>query len=218
VKTLKPPIETRQMRGCVAVFAVLWLMGSCVPLLLVGAPLIFSIASGEAQVSTVAFSLLGTLLFTVPFFLVGIGLLVWSLWPMIVGLRVTRPEVIVSGDAVRPGDTFSFSFRQTFKRAAEVRQASFQLLLRETAIYRRGTNTYTVRHDFVAQRYDLPPRSFQAGETLSDQRLWQIPAEAMHTFVADRNRLRWLIVAQVGISGWPDFKEEYEVRVLPERL
>ena len=218
MKTLKPPLEMRQTRGCVAVFAVVWLIGSCVPMLMVGAPAIFTAASGQTDLTTVVLSLLGTLLFTVPFFLVGVGLLVWSVWPIIVGLRVTRPDVIVSGDAVRPGDSFSFSFRQTFKRAAEVKQASFQLTLRETAIYRRGTNTYTVHHDYVVQRYDLPPRSFQAGETLSDQRLWQIPAEAMHTFVAARNRLRWLIVAQVGISGWPDFKEEYEVRVLPERM
>jgi len=218
LKTLKPPVEVRQMRGCLAVFAVLWLIGSCVPLLFVAAPLVLSVASGEAEVTTAVPPLLVTVLFSVPFFLVGVGLLVWSVWPMVVGLRVTRPEVVVSDDAVRPGDSFSYSFRQTFKRAAEMKQASFQLLLRETAIYRRGTDTYTVHHDHVVQRHDLPPRPFQAGETLSDQRLWQIPAEAMHTFVADRNRLRWLILAQVGISGWPDFKEEYEVRVLPERM
>ena len=216
MKTLKPPPERRQMRGCVAAFAVLWLLGSCVPPLLVGIPSIITVASGAAQADTMIFPLLGALLFTVPFALVGIGLLAWSVWPAIVGMRVTRPEVSVSNDTVRPGDTFSFSFRQTFKSAAQMRQASFQLVLRETAIYRRGTNTYTVHHDFVAQRVDLPPRPFQAGEALSDQRYWQIPANAMHTFAATHNRLRWLIAAQVGISGWPDFKEEYEVRVLPE--
>ncbi len=218
MKTLKPPAESRRMRGCLAVFAVVWLIGSCASLLFVGVPMVLSVASGAESLSTAAGPLLFTVLFTVPFVLVGAGLLVFSLWPMIVGLRVTRPEVIVSEDAVRPGDTFSFSFRQTFKRAAEMKQASFQLVLRETAIYRRGTDTYTVNHDYVVQRHDLPPRSFQAGEMLSDQRLWQIPADAMHTYVADHNRLRWLILAQVGIGGWPDFKEEYEVQVLPERM
>ena len=218
MKTLQPPPEKRQMRGCLAAFAVLWLLGSCMPLAVVGLPAVFSLASGQAELTTSLVPLLGSLVFSVPFFAVGIGMLVWSVWPTIVGMRVTRPEISVSSDAVRPGDTFSFSFRQTFKSAADMKQASFQLVLRETAIYRRGTDTYTVHHDFVAQRFDLPPRSFQAGETLSDQRLWQIPAEGMHTFVAPRNKLRWLILAQVGISGWPDFKEEYEVRVLPERI
>jgi hypothetical protein len=218
VKTLKPPPEKSQMRGCLAAFAVVWLIGSCLPALAMTIPVVIAIATGEGQVTTLALTLLGTLVFTVPFFLVGLGLLVWSVWPIIVGVKVTRPEVSVSSDAVRPGDTLSFSFRQTFKSAAEVKQASLQLVLRETAIYRRGTDTYTVHHDYVIQRFDLMPRHFGAGETLSDQRLWQIPAEAMHTFAATHNRLRWLIVVQVGISGWPDFKEEYEVQVLPERM
>jgi hypothetical protein len=218
MKTLKPPPEKSRSRGCLTVFAIVWLAGSCLPIPFMAIPIIGIVVSGEGDPAAMALTLLGTLVFTVPFFLVGLGLLVWSLWPVIVGVKFTPPEVSVSSDAVRPGDTLSFRFHQTFKSAVEVKQASLQLLLRETAIYRRGTNTYTVTHDFVIQRFDLPPRSYQAGEMLSDQREWQIPAEAMHTFASTHNRLRWLIVVQVGMSGWPDFKEEYEVRVLPERM
>jgi hypothetical protein len=217
LKTLKPPPEKTQMRGCLAAFAVVWLIGSCLPVLFMGIPVIMTVISGDGDLTAIGLTLLGTLVFTVPFFAVGIGLLVWSVWPLIVGVKVSRPEVSVSSEAVYPGDTLSFSFRQTFKGAVEMKQASLQLMLRETAIYRRGTDTYTVTHDSVVQRYDLPPRQFQAGETLSDRREWEIPADAMHTFVSPHNRLRWLIVVQVGIGGWPDFKEEYEVRVLPER-
>jgi hypothetical protein len=218
VKTLKPPPEKSQMRGCLAAFAVVWLIGSCLPVPVMAIPALIAATTGEGDMTAVVLTLLGGLVFTVPFFLVGVGLLIWSFWPVIVGVKVTRPEVSVSSDAVRPGDTLSFGFRQTFKSAAEMKQGSLQLVLRETAIYHRGTDTYTVMHDYVIQRFDLLPRQFHAGETLSDQRLWQIPAEAMHTFAAAHNRLRWLIVVQVGISGWPDFKEEYEVRVLPEGM
>jgi hypothetical protein len=217
LKTLKPPPEKAQTRGCLAIFALVWLAGSCLPVLFMGIPIVLTALSGSGDPTAMVLTGLGTLVFTVPFFLVGVGLLVWSFWPMIVGMRVTRPEVSVSSEAVRPGDTFSFGFRQTFKGAAELKEASLQLMLRETAIYHRGTDTYTVHHDYVVQRYDLPPRPYQAGETLSDQRVWQIPADAMHTFATTHNRLRWLIVVHVGINRWPDFNEEYEVRVLPER-
>ena len=218
MKTLKPSAEKRQLRNWLALIAVVVMLAGCLPLLVWSIPVAGKVVSGEEQFGAAALSLLGTLLFVVPFFLAGVGLLIWSLWPVIVGMKVSRPEVSVSGDAVRPGDTVSFRFRQTFKAAAEMKQASFQLMLRETAVYHRGTDTYTVTHEYPIQRFDLPPRQFQAGESLSDLRDWQIPEEGMHTFAATHNKLQWLIAVQVGISGWPDFKEEYEVRVLPERI
>ena len=216
MKTLKPPREKRQGRGCLTIFAVVWTVGSCLPWVAMAVPIAGVLLTGEPDILATVLSLAGMLVFTVPFFLLGVGLLVWSLWPVIVGLKVSRPEISVSSDAVRPGDTVSFIYSQTFKSAAEVKQASFQLVMRETAIYTRGTDTYTVHHEYPLQRYDVPPRSFQAGETWHDRREWQIPAEAMHTLDYPRNRLRWLVAVRVVIGGWPDFKEEYEIRVLPE--
>ncbi len=216
MKTLQPPADRRLTRGCVAVFALVWLGITGISLVGVGLPLVLALTSGEGKTDAIVPMLIG-LVFTVPFCAVGIGLLVWSLGPLIAGLKVTRPEVSVSSTAVRPGDSFSFSFRQAFKSAAEVKRASLQLVLRETAIYRRGTNTYTATHEVVAQQFETQPRRFEAGEVFSEQRLLEIPPDAMHTFAAAHNKLRWIVKVQIGVSGWPDFKEEYEVQVLPER-
>jgi hypothetical protein len=216
VKTLQPPPERRNLRACMSVFALVWMAGTCVPLVAVAGMLIASMSSRESPTEMII-PLGLAIVFTVPFFFVGVGLLVWSLWPVVAGLKATRPEVYVSDDAMRPGDTFSFSFRQTFKSAADVKRAALQLVRREMAIYHRGTDTYTVTDEVVAQQFESMPRRFQAGEMFSEQRLLQMPADAMHTFAATHNRIRWLVKVQVGVGGWPDFNEEYEVRVLPER-
>ncbi len=216
MKALQISPERRNMRGCVAIFAIVWMAGTCLPMLGGAGGLVAALTSGD--LSELTFPSIIAIVFTIPFFLVGVGLLAWSVWPLIVGMKVTRPEVYASSDAVRPGDSFSFSFRQTFKSAAEMKGATLQLVRRESATYRRGTDTYTVTDEVVAQQFESLPRQFQAGEQLNEQRLMQIPPDAMHTFAATNNKIRWLVKVQIGVGGWPDFKEEYEVRVLPERM
>ena len=39
----------------------------------------------------------------------------------------------------------------------------------------------------VAQQYETLPRQFQAGEQLNEQRLLEVPPDAMHTFAATNN-------------------------------
>jgi hypothetical protein len=40
----------------------------------------------------------------------------------------------------------------------------------------------------------------------------------MHTFAAPRNTLHYLVRVRVEMPGWPDVREEYEVRVPPEHV
>src|SRR5512135_3016407 len=152
MKALQISPERRYLRGCVAIFAIVWMIGTCLPVLAGAGGLVATLTSG-GDLTELAFPSIIAIVFTIPFFLVGLGLLVWSLWPIVVGMKVTRPEVYASSDAVRPGDSFSFSFRQTFKSAAEMKGATVQLVRRESATYRRGTDTYTVTDEVVAQQF-----------------------------------------------------------------
>ncbi len=225
MKTLQPTVERRQSRGCGILFAIGWIIMSCWLFVLAATPLtkipnLRNLFSGDFSrdfnVGQVLWALPPMLMMGV-FILLGLFILGVLVWPLIPSLKVSRPEVTVSSEAVRPGDSFSFSFRQTFRSAADVKQASLQLLLLETATYRRGTDTYTVKHEEIAQQFEAPPRHFQAGETIAEQRLLQVPPQGMHTFVATNNKLRWIVRVKMIIAGWPALNEEYEIRVLPER-
>jgi hypothetical protein len=44
-----------------------------------------------------------------------------------------------------------------------------------------------------------------------------IPSEAMHTFIADNNKLQWFVRVHVDIVDWPDLEENYEIRVMPQK-
>jgi hypothetical protein len=157
-------------------------------------------------------------LFGTPFVAVGIGLMVWAFLPLIVGMKIAKPEVSVSSDILRVGESFRFNYQQTFKRAADVKGIVVSFVFRESATYQRGTDTTTVTHEHEREKFEYPGRPVSAGAMFSEERTLQIPDDAMHTFVARRNKLQWFIKVHVAIAGWPDFKEEYEVKVLPERI
>ena len=76
-------------------------------------------------------------------------------------------------------------------------------------------DTVTVTHEHLVQEYEEPPRRFQAGEALTQQRQFQVPRQGMHSFSANRNKLEWFIRARVEMNGWPDFIEEYPLSVQP---
>ncbi|MBI3910387.1 MAG: hypothetical protein HY320_05570 [Armatimonadetes bacterium] len=198
---LKPFAEGRTGRGCLLVFGLIWIAFSLFwegMAWQTGAPVFF-------------------LLFGLPFVAIGFGLLTWALLPSIVGMKVARPVVSLSSDAMRGGEAFSLTYQQSFKKAVDVHRIAFQFVFRETATYQRGTDTVTVKYEQIIDSAEHPARRFAAGETFYDQRSLQLPKDGMHTFSALHNKLQWFVKVQVEITGWPDFKEEYEVRVLPER-
>jgi hypothetical protein len=171
----------------------------------------------SAGMLSAALSAVIGLAFLLPFAAVGLGLLVWAIWPWIASLRVARPQVSISNDQLRVGEEFGLVYQQSFKSAVDVNRFAIQLVLHESATYRRGTNTYTATYDHVIQQLDLPARHFDAGEVFAQRQTLAIPPNAMHSFSAYRNRLSWLIRLHVSIPGWPDFKQDYPVTVLAER-
>ena len=156
--------------------------------------------------------------FAAPFLLVGLGVMLAGATQILAGMKVGKPEVTVSSDTLRVGETFSFSYRQSFKKRAEVKQILFQLLQRESATYRRGTDTVTVTHEDIVRKFEHPGRQYQAGEIFYGDHKFQIPPTAMHTFKGNNNKIGWFIRVKVAFAGWPDLKREYFLTVLPEKI
>lgn len=158
-------------------------------------------------------------LFAIPFVLIGLFLLGVSIMATVgvIGKRLKLGPIRmqVSKPELRPGETFSLSVAQPFKGGVEVAGTTIRLLLRESATYQRGTDTTTVTHDHVIESVDHPGRRFERGQIFQDERSLTIPATAMHSFAARRNKLQWFITVKLQLKGWPDVVEEFELRVLP---
>jgi hypothetical protein len=136
-------------------------------------------------------------------------------------VRVAAPEVVVPDTPLRVGERFSMSYRQGWKRATEVTSIRFELVLRETAQYttstaKGGTNTVIKTHNEVEQEFAIAGQRFAPGQEIYKTCMFRIPENGMHTFTADNNRIEWYVMARVEMGGWPDYRWERELRVLPE--
>jgi len=149
---------------------------------------------------------------------VGVWLFCTVCGPIIRALKMAPPEVTVSKDTVRLGERFDLSFLQEIRQPINITRFCVELVFRESATYQQGTDTKTVTHEVPIQSYQFAPRRAEAGERIREDSEFTIPAEGMHSFAAVKNKIQWIVKVAVEVEKWPDFKEEYEVRVLPDRV
>lgn len=151
------------------------------------------------------------------FMLVGGGIVCAGLAPIVRGMKVTHPEAFLSSDLLKLGETFTFRMHQAFKGELTLDGGEVQFLMRESATYTRGTDTYTDTHEVVQRTVVVPGQTFRAGENLRIEETFRVPDAAMHTFRGNKNKIEWLVKVELRYARWPDVKEEYAVFVLPER-
>ncbi|MBC8141615.1 MAG: hypothetical protein H7Y38_09270 [Armatimonadetes bacterium] len=149
---------------------------------------------------------------------IGLTILGVALLPQIRAWKITPPEIDVSREAVRLGESFDFRYYQAFKDRLDLDFARVEFFMRETAIYRRGTDTYTETHEVPVYTKEIPRGSYRAGDHLDLSHRFTVPPDGMHTFLGSNNRIEWLLRVKVSIARWPDVNETYPVRVLPERF
>lgn len=157
------------------------------------------------------------ILIMIPFYAVGIGMIIWGLLPTIRAWKISPPEINVSHESVRLGEPFDFRYVQTLKDSLNVDFAKVTFVMRETATYRRGTDTYTETHEIPVETHEIRGGPYTSGERLDLSHRFTVPQDGMHTFVAQNNRIEWLLKVKVSIARWPDVDETYPIRVLPEQ-
>ena len=191
--------------GCLLVFGVIFSSISVLILLVslfVGAPWYF-------------------LLFDVPFLVAGFGMLGTGAWglivrPMLVGVAFGPPSAAISSYQLRLGERVTVKYEQSARRSLELRRVLIQLVLRESATYRRGTDSHTVVHDTVIDQHEGPGRQLARGDVLAEACTLQVPVDSMHTLELARNKLIWLVRIQVEVPGTPDVTEEIVITVVPD--
>ncbi|HVK04205.1 MAG TPA: hypothetical protein VM490_12065 [Armatimonadaceae bacterium] len=205
-KQMKPSGQSAAGRGFLLVFGALW---TGVSLLFAVFALIGSRGSGGAGIFGFLFSLL--------FVAIGCVLLAAGLLPTLRALKVTPPQVSVSSDLLRLGESFQFSYRQEFKSSLVVETARAEFVKRESASYTRGTDRYTDTHEEILGSVSAPGRTYNPGEVLEFSQTFTVPPDTMHTFQASNNKIEYFVKVNVAIAKWPDVKDDYAVVVVPER-
>jgi hypothetical protein len=200
MKPLNKPRGSLMGQGCFLAFALLWTGFSV---------FMFVMAWREKEVPGMAFISL--------FLVIGLVMIVAALWRFFSKLRLSAPMLMISHTELCVGERFNLDYQQTFKGASDVTKASISLVFQEAATYTQGTDTRTDRHDIVVETHEIPGRRFESGEVLQQSFSMMVPADAMHTFIAKNNELQWLIRVHVDIVDWPDMKEDYPIRVLPQK-
>jgi hypothetical protein len=158
------------------------------------------------------------LLFLIPFLAIGIGILSYAFAPTLRAMKITPPEVHLSTDIARLGETVAFSYFQQVKKPVQVDRISVRLIRRESASYTRGTDRVTDTDEQILGTVEKPPRLYRDGEAISLNETFTVPHDGMHTFNGNNNKIQYLIKVEVLIAKWPDVKEEYAIFVVPERL
>jgi hypothetical protein len=150
------------------------------------------------------------------FVLVGVVLIFAAVHALLRVLLVGDTSVEISREPLAPGETATIYVKQAGRFTVE--RAEVRLFCREQVTYRRGTDRVTekeeVHSEVVAESHRLQARS---GHSLLDAQL-RIPEDAMHSFEAANNKIRWFIGVKLVIAGRPDVDDAFVLRVSPQRI
>ena len=158
------------------------------------------------------------LLTLLPFVFVGLGISIYLMAHRYSRARLGQPELLISSETLRLGESFTVNLMHTFKQNVTVDHIKLQFLFRETATYKQGTNTRTVIHNEMIEAFEMPGGPYRAGQMVQQSFTWQIPADGMHTVNVMRNKIQWFVRLDVGIPKLPDYIDEHELIVLPEKV
>lgn len=149
-------------------------------------------------------------LFLMIFVLVGLGL-IGGFGYFILALFNPKPTLIANEHSVALGRSIKLQWRFS-GNTARISQLAIILTGKESATYRRGTNTTTDTSLFVHQTlFETRERTnISAGEVTVT-----IPADSMHSFEASNNKIIWAVKLHGDIAKWPDVNLEFPITVLP---
>jgi hypothetical protein len=141
---------------------------------------------------------------------IGLALLVNVPYQML-ALANPRPTIRLSRGSVPIGGSVTLEWELS-GAAHRVRSLNLTLEGREEARYRRGTDTRTDTNVFHRETLTDVGDSMGVARGTTSIR---IPADTMHTFMADNNKVIWTIKMKGVINRWPDIDESFDITVAP---
>lgn len=151
-------------------------------------------------------------LFLVPFVLIGLGMM-GAVGYFFLSIFNPRPRITVIPGNPRLGDSVRLEWELS-GRTEVLKNLRLSVTGQEQATYSRGTQTSTDRNVFA----DIEvTRLSSTREMVSGSAQVSIPADSMHSFSSQHNKIAWSIRVKGGIARWPDLNEEFGLTVLPAK-
>jgi hypothetical protein len=148
--------------------------------------------------------------FLIPFVLIGVILLL-AVGYFFLAIFNPRPHLTVSPGCPRLGDSLRVEW-DIRGRIEVLQDLKVWVEGREEATYRRGTRSSTDCSVFAKIEVAAlsPPQEIRSGTASVT-----IPADVMHSFASQHNRIVWSLQVSGQIPRWPDLKEEFALTILP---
>ncbi len=155
----------------------------------------------------------GMALFISIFVLAGLGAII-AVIHQFLALFNPKTKLTLSLARIPLGSTAYITW-EILGRVNRVSELVITLQAREECRYRRGTKTYTDKNTFF---------TFQLAQTTNPAEMshgeigFAIPAETMHSFTADNNKIIWSLNVAGDIKRWPDIKDEFDITIIPQQV
>jgi len=132
-----------------------------------------------------------------------------------IGIGPTIVEI--SDHPLRTGEVYFLYVCQTGR--CRLKRLSVDLVCQEESFYRQGTDLRIERSEAYRQVLCQAREIVVDAETPWEQQLeFSLPDNAMHSFVAAHNAIRWKLVVQGETRPWPSFCRSFPVIVHPPEL
>ena len=144
------------------------------------------------------------------FVLVGLGVIIAAIYQFL-ALFNPKTKLTLSSAQIPLGSTAHLTW-EISGRVNRISELVITLQSREECRYRRGTKTYTDKNTFF---------TFQLAQTTNPAEMsygevgFAVPAETMHSFAADNNKIIWSLNVAGDIKRWPDIKDEFDITITP---
>ncbi len=149
-----------------------------------------------------------------PFLAIGAALVVLFVRQLLATTAVGPTLVEISAHPLLPGGCYQVFVSQAGR--SKIRSLELLLVCEEEAIYRQGTNTRTETRQVYCQRVLHRQGLDAAGSSAVEAECpLLVPAEAMHSFKAGHNSIRWKLVVKEDAAARPDFQRSFAVIVHP---
>lgn len=152
--------------------------------------------------------------FLIPFVLVGAVLIYAAVRQVLIATGIGPTRLEISKHPLHAGEQCELYISQTGRLS--MNSLEVLLVCDERATYRQGTDTRT-EHCRVLKQSLYRVDNVEIDQAIPFEHLWTIaiPLGAMHSFKSTHNEIRWKLVVQGDVSGWPNFEREYPVIVVP---
>ncbi len=142
-----------------------------------------------------------------------------GLWVARFRRRCLLPRLVLSVQPLYLGERFTVRFEQHFRTRCHLQHVVLRLVCREEVRWRHGEETMRQEEEiFHQQQLAVPAKDVAPGSRVAGRVEFTVPAEAMHSFSAPCNQIRWRLELEIAVAGQGEHREQFPLLVAPRRV